>query len=90
MVAETHLVLANYRDADGRYNMWPARRKIQIALLETLVDAFEPGKRYSEIEVNAILNQRHTFGDPATLRRDMVDLGLLKRERDATAYWIDG
>lgn len=88
MVAETQLILANYRDGEGRYTMWPARRKIQIALLESLVDAFEPGRRYTEIEVNGVLNRRHTFGDPATLRRDMVDLGLLHRERDATAYWI--
>ncbi|HRF60839.1 MAG TPA: DUF2087 domain-containing protein [Fimbriimonadaceae bacterium] len=89
MVADTQLVLANYRDAEGRFTMWPARRKVQIALLETLVDAFEVGRRYTEIEVNAVLNRRHTFGDPATLRRDMVDLGLLHRERDATAYWIE-
>ncbi len=79
--------IRNFLDRKGRVDSWPAKRKAQQALLRYLVEHFEPGRRYSEREVNALLNEWHTFDDPATLRRDMYDERLLDRTRDGMQYW---
>jgi len=46
----------------------------------------EPGRTYSEAEINALLNEWHTFGDPALLRREMFDHGLMTRSKDGSRY----
>jgi len=55
-------------------------------VLEHLVRVFEPGVRYPEREVNALLAVWHP--DVAALRRYLVDEGLLTRE--AGVYWRSG
>lgn len=47
-------------------------------VLEHLVAAFEPGVRYREREVDAVLRSWHP--DHASLRRYLVDEDLLARE----------
>ena len=79
--------LRHLLDRNGRVERWPAKRKTQQILLRYLADRFEPDRRYSEREVNALLNEWHTFDDPATLRRDMYDERLIDRTRDGTQYW---
>ena len=49
-------------------------------LLSYLASKFEHGREYAEREVNQLLNQWHTYQDPATLRRDLYDARLLDRE----------
>jgi hypothetical protein len=48
---------------------------------------FAARRSYTEREVNAILNAHHVFGDPATLRREMVEMKLLGRLSDCSKYW---
>jgi hypothetical protein len=48
---------------------------------------FEANKKYTEKEVNAIINGFHTFGDQATLRRELVNMKLLGRKSDCSEYW---
>jgi hypothetical protein len=79
--------IRNFLDRKGRLDSWPAKVKVQQLLLRYLAERFEPGRRYSEREVNALLNEWHTFDDPATLRRDMYDQRLLDRTRDGMQYW---
>jgi hypothetical protein len=76
-----------YLDDAGRLQVYPSRRARQIKVLQYLADKFEPGRRYSEREVNELLDRHHTFGDCALLRRDLVDSRLLERTRDGTQYW---
>lgn len=71
---------------DGRITALPAARSKRRLLLDWVAQDFEPGQRYSEARVNAILERRHP--DPATLRRDLVDEELL--DRDAGEYWRMG
>ena len=71
----------------GRLAIWPARREAQVAVLTHLASCFEPDRRYSEQEVNVILNQHHTWRDPATLRREMYNHYLLDRTSDGARYW---
>ena len=55
-------------------------------VLEFIVQAFEPGQRYDEAAVNAIL--RAFWPDVAALRRYLVDEQLL--DRAAGMYWRIG
>jgi hypothetical protein len=71
---------------DGRLASIPAQRSKRLVVLEHLVRVFEPGVRYPEREVNALLAVWHA--DVAALRRYLVDEGLLSRA--AGVYWRSG
>ncbi|WP_347057782.1 DUF2087 domain-containing protein [Blastococcus sp. HT6-30] len=71
---------------DGRLVSIPAQRSKRLVVLDHLVRVFEPGVRYPEREVNALLAVWHP--DVAALRRYLVDEGLLSR--DAGVYWRSG
>lgn len=70
----------------GRLVSVPAQQSKRRVVLEHLVRVFEPGVRYPEREVNALLAVWHA--DVAALRRYLVDEGLLTRE--AGVYWRSG
>jgi hypothetical protein len=71
---------------DGRLVSIPAARGKRLVVLEHMVMSFEPGVRYAEREVDAMLRAWHD--DHAALRRYLVDEGLLARE--AGVYWRAG
>lgn len=71
-------VLRSFFDEDGRLRTIPAQRKKRLIVLERLAEAFEPGRTYSEREVNLIIADFHD--DFATLRRDLVDECFMRRE----------
>ena len=71
-------VLNSFFDADGRLTVIPSQRKKRLIVLERLAAAFEPGKTYTEREVNLIIADYHD--DFCTLRRELVDEGLMRRE----------
>ncbi|SDG71063.1 DUF2087 domain-containing protein [Klenkia brasiliensis] len=72
--------------ADGRLTSIPAHRGKRLVVLDHLVRVFEPGVRYPEREVNALLAVWHP--DTAALRRYLVDEGLLTRSDGV--YWRSG
>ena len=80
------LILKNFLDADMRLKAFPAKRKMKIYALLYFAEKFEKGREYSEKEVGVLLNQWHTFSDPATIRREMYDYGFLDRSRDGRVY----
>ena len=55
-------------------------------MLDQVVQVFEPGRRYPEVEVNRTL--RPLWDDVAALRRYLVDQGLL--DRADGEYWRTG
>lgn len=79
--------LAPFVDANGRINAWPRKASLQRAAAAHLAARFEPGRAYTEAEVNALLDQAHTFRDAALLRRVLFDWGHLDRLRDGSIYW---
>lgn len=72
--------------ADGRLVSFPAARSKRRVVLEHIVASFEPGVRYSEREVDAILRAWHD--DHAALRRYLVDEDLVARDKGV--YWRIG
>ncbi|MCW2737136.1 DUF2087 domain-containing protein [Nocardioides sp.] len=61
----------------GRIERVPARRKVRAAVLLEVLSRFEPGRDYSEPEVNEILLGVHD--DFAYLRRELVNYRYLER-----------
>jgi hypothetical protein len=80
--------IENYLNAEGKLKVWPSRRKARLAVLEYLSAGFEPGRLYTEKEVNSILDSFHLFGDPALLRRYLFHEGFMDRAPDGSAYWL--
>lgn len=80
-------ILRPFMDRNGLITTWPAKQKAQKAVLEYLIDRFEPDETYSEQQVNDLITQWHTYDDPPYLRRALVDFGLLKRRSDGSEYW---
>jgi biotin operon repressor len=78
-------VIKDYSRRDGSLKTLPSQRKKLEAILRYVVKAFEHGKRYSEKQVNGILARYHE--DTATLRRELVGLGLMQREGGGGEYW---
>jgi len=63
---------------DGRLTEMPTKASKRRVVLERVALEFEPGVRYDEREVNAILGT--FFNDHAALRRYLVDEGFLDRD----------
>ncbi|MGA2488882.1 MAG: DUF2087 domain-containing protein, partial [Anaerolineales bacterium] len=62
------------------------RRKLEV-ILRYLAKNFEPGVSYSEKQVNQSLARFHE--DTATLRRELVGYGLMKREAGGKNYRVE-
>jgi hypothetical protein len=71
---------------NGRLVHMPTKRSKRMVLLEELAHRFEPGERYTEKQVNASLAA--VSSDTATLRRYLVDEGIM--DRADGEYWRSG
>jgi hypothetical protein len=71
---------------DGRLREIPMKASKRRIVLERIALEFEPGIRYDEPTVNAIVAR--FWNDHAALRRYLVDEGFLSRE--AGVYWRTG
>jgi hypothetical protein len=83
--AEIARVLRSYLRGERLSSMPRPGRKRQI-VMEHIVQRFEPGVRYSEVDVNLLLRQY--WDDVAALRRYLVEAGLLDRAEGL--YWRIG
>ena len=75
---------------NGRLLSLPAQDGRRRQVLEQLVQAFEPGRRFPEREVDAVLRAYTEGGevDHVAVRRYLVDHGLLTRQ--GGEYWRSG
>lgn len=65
--------------AYGKLKIIPAQRKKRRIILEELAKVFEPGRVYTEKEVNLTIADVHE--DFCTLRRELINEGLMIRDR---------
>lgn len=68
----------------GKLKSIPAQRKKERIILEEIAKAFEPGRIYTEREVNIIIADFHD--DFCTIRRDMIGEKIMDRENGK--YWL--
>lgn len=78
-------VLKAYLNADGTIRQLPQEGRKMGIILHFILDAFPLDVTFTEKEVNTILRRFHV--DTATLRRNMIDYGLMARESDGSKYW---
>lgn len=78
-------VLAAHLYADGSIREIPHQPSKLRIILDYIVAAFTPGLNYTEKEVNTILRRFHM--DVASLRRELIEAGLMQREGDGSKYW---
>lgn len=78
-------VLLAYTE-NQRISQFPMKESKWLVILRWLASQFEAERHYSEKEVNALLGQFHE--DYATLRRNLVEYGFMRRERGGGDYWL--
>jgi hypothetical protein len=71
----------------GRIVTIPAKRTRRRLLLDQVVQAFEPGRRYPEAAVDEVL--KRVFDDHCALRRYLIDEEFMSRTA-AGLYWRAG
>lgn len=84
--ANADAVVRRFFTADGRLTTLPARQSRRLAVYDLVVQRFIPGLRYTELEVNRELMA--VYDDYVTLRRGLIDFGLL--DRAGGQYWRSG
>ena len=82
--------LKHFLDGNGRLKQYPKKRGLKMLALAYIASKFEPGREYSEEEVNGIIKSWHTFDDWALLRRDLYGSHFLGRLEDGSMYWLAG
>lgn len=73
-------------DAQGRLSQWPAKRSVQQLCMWLLWMRFDADRPYTEAEVNTVLKAANAFGDHVTLRRELINDGLMTRTSDCRVY----
>jgi len=78
-------VLMNYLLADGALKEIPMQDKKLLVILRYVRDHVEPGRRYTEKQINVLLARFHT--DVAALRRYLIDFKFMQRTMTGSEYW---
>ncbi|MGI2328790.1 DUF2087 domain-containing protein [Planococcus sp. YIM B11945] len=73
--------------ADGRLKKFPPKEKQRLIAIKEISRRFEMGKRYSEKQVNAIIEA--VAPDYVVVRRYLVEYGFLSRKADGSEYWLE-
>jgi hypothetical protein len=78
-------VLRDYTQGRQLVRLPSKRGKTQV-ILRWLATLFEPERLYNESEVNEIIKAVYAE-DFVSLRRDLIDMGYLRREMGGGKYW---
>lgn len=62
----------------------PVQHKKKMIILDEFVKKFKTGKKYSENEIDGIINE--TYDDHCTIRRLLIEEGIMQRENQI--YWL--
>jgi hypothetical protein len=73
-------------DEQARMTRWPVARPIQRMCTWYMWSKFEKRRSYGEREVNALLTPWTTFQAHVTMRRELINDGLVTREIDGSNY----
>lgn len=73
-------------DDQGRLMRWPTQFAVQQLAIWALWTRLPAKKSMTEREVNEYLDRQNTFGDPVTLRRELINARLMTRTIDCRDY----
>lgn len=74
---------------DGKLVQYPQKKPMRILALARIAEQFEPGRLYTEKEVNGIIQDAIAFNDVEMVRRELFEYKFLGRHRDGSAYWAE-
>ncbi len=83
--AANQQVLRDYTEGQKLTRLPSKRGKTQV-ILRWLATLFDTGRMYTEKEVNEIIKGVYAE-DFVSLRRDLIDMGYLRREMGGGKYW---
>ena len=78
--------IAQFLDNFGKIESFPVKRPKQLEVLAYLAAKIEGECVYTEREINEKITEWHSYGDHATLRRDLCDAGFLVRTSSGSEY----
>ncbi|WP_243446392.1 DUF2087 domain-containing protein [Romboutsia weinsteinii] len=78
----------NFLDDNNKVKIWPSKRNKKLKVLDYIITRFEDEKIYTEKEVNSIIEDIHTFGDIALIRRELYENKYLARTQNCSEYWV--
>lgn len=74
---------------EGKLVQYPQKKPMRILALARIAERFEPGRLYTEKEVNEIIKNAIAFNDVEMVRRELFEYKFLGRHRDGSAYWVE-
>ena len=83
---ECEKIQSTYFDDAGHLKGFPTKEKKKIVVLRKIAEKFSHDRKYSEIEVNRLLER--IYDDYATLRRELIEYGFMDRTTNGSSYWI--
>ena len=83
---EDSQILRDYTDGP-RLTRLPNKRKKTEVVMRWLATLFQAERMYSEPEVNEVLKSVYA-DDYVSLRRDLIDFRVLRREPGGSKYWL--
>lgn len=81
-------MLNRFLDGEQKVSIWPKKQADKVLVLEYLLTKFDSNRSYTEMEVNHVLKQWHTFLDWPLLRRELVDRGYMVRDMNGYKYEV--
>lgn len=84
-------IIQNYLNAKGQITSFPSKkhRTIRPYLYNYLITKFDADKIYNEKEVNEIIQNWFLIDDYVLIRRELIEVFLLKRTKDGRQYWVN-
>jgi hypothetical protein len=70
---------------ENRLTKLPVQRKKRMIIIDEFTKMFQPHRSYSEEEINSIILK--SYDDYCTIRRLMIEEGIMKRENQI--YWLN-
>ncbi|GEO81631.1 DUF2087 domain-containing protein [Pararhodospirillum oryzae] len=71
---------------EGALQRWPKKASHRLLALWAVWARLPARRRFTEREMTAVLAPLHAFHDPALIRRNLVEAGLMTRTRDGSVY----
>lgn len=74
---------------DGKLANYPSKNIDREEVWNIMKTWFDTSKHYNEMQVNMIIKMKINCMDHAFFRRELVDHGILKRDKDGKEYWVE-
>lgn len=71
---------------DGPLTTFRMKEKRRLVILKVIAQKFEPNRKYTEKEINAVLRDYNE--EYVMIRRYLIDYGFLDRKIDGSEYWV--